>query len=176
MREASRNRQSRNDVECTYELTRLLRFSGWNKGTHLHSINNGDLEIVICVGYMPPPLIFNTSNEVICRLPQWYRLNVLCASLGLSRQFRTEGPRCIRPHNIGRACGMPLVQIQTCCPSLVPNFRHRFTAVLSRYTPIITVCEWKRGPCARARPGQARPVGGSTPTGQVRTGDLCDDS
>ena len=71
MREASRNRQSQINVKCTYELTQLVQFNGSNKGTHLHSINNGDLQIVICVGYMPPPLIFNKSNEVICRLPQW---------------------------------------------------------------------------------------------------------
>ena len=100
MREASGNRQSRNDVKCTYKLTRLLRFSGWNKGTHLHSINNGDLDIVICVANWPPPLIFNTSNEVMCRLPQWYRLKVLRASSGLSRKFRTESPKCIQPQNI----------------------------------------------------------------------------
>ena len=37
----------------------------------------------MCVGYMPPPLIFNTSNEVICRLPQWYRLSVPVGFLGL---------------------------------------------------------------------------------------------
>ena len=85
--------------------------------------------IVICVGYTPPPLIFNTSIKVMGRLPQWYRLNVLFASLGLSRQFRIEGPRCIRLQNSGLACGMPLLQIQTCCPSFVPNFQPRFNAV-----------------------------------------------
>ena len=151
MREASRNRQSPNYFKCTYELTWLLQFSGRNKGTHLHNINNGYLEIVTCVRYMPPPLILNTSTEVICHLPQWYRLNPLCASFGLSRQFCTEGPRCIRPQNIGRACGMPLLQIQTCCSSLVENFHSRFNAVLSRYTTIIAICQWKRGPCARVR-------------------------
>ena len=62
--------QSQNDLKGTYEMTRLLQFSGWNKGTHLHSIHNGDLEIVICVGYVLPPLIFNTTKEVICRLIQ----------------------------------------------------------------------------------------------------------
>ena len=111
MREVWRNGQSRNDVKCTNRLTQLLQFSSWRKGTHLHSIHNGDLEIVLCVGYMPLPLIFDTAKEFICRLPQWYLFNVLCASLGLSRQFRTEGPRCIWPQNIGRACGMPLLQI-----------------------------------------------------------------
>ena len=70
------------------------------------------------------------NQEVICRLIQWYRLNVLCASLCLSRQFRTEDPRCIRLQHIGRACGVPLVQIQTCCPSLVPNLQNCFNAVL----------------------------------------------
>ena len=49
MREASRNEQRRNNVKLTYKLTRLLQFSGWNKGTHLHSIHNSDLEIVVCV-------------------------------------------------------------------------------------------------------------------------------
>ena len=138
MREASRNRQSQNDVRCTYKLTRLLQFIGWNKYTNLHSIHNGNLEIVIRVGYMPPPLIFSTSNDVISSLPQWYRLNVLCASTGLYAE-RTEGPWCIRPPNIGRTCGMPLLQIQTCCPLPVSNFHDRFNAVLSRYTPIIAI-------------------------------------
>ena len=135
MREASRNGRSRNEVKSTYELTQLLQFSGWNKGTDLHSIHNGDHEIVIYVRYVPPPLIFNTTNEVFCRLIQWYRLSVWCASWCLSRQFRTECPRCIWLQN------MPLVQIQTCSPSLVPNFQNCFNAVLSRYTPIIAMCE-----------------------------------
>ena len=151
MREASHNSQSRNDVQCTWESTQLLQFSAWKKGTHLHSIKNCDLEIVICVGYMPPPLIFNTSYEVICRLPQCYRLDGLCASLGLARQSRAEGPRCIWPQNIGRACVMPIPQIQTCCPRLVLNFHNRFNAVLYTYTPIIAICEWNRGPCVKAR-------------------------
>ena len=68
MREASRNQQRRNNIGGTYELTRLLQFSCWNQGTHLHSIHNGDLEIVVSAGYVPPPLIFNTSNQAICRL------------------------------------------------------------------------------------------------------------
>ena len=57
----------------------------------------------------------------------------------------------MRPQNIGRACGMPLLQVQTCCPSLVLNFHNRSNAVLSRCTPIMAICEWKRGPRARAR-------------------------
>ena len=60
-----------------------------------------------------------------------YRLKVLCPSLCVSLQFRTEGPWCIWVQNMGRACGMPLVQIQTCCPLLVPNLQNCFKSVLS---------------------------------------------
>ena len=87
MREPSRNKQSRNNVKRTYELTRLLQFSAWNKGTHLHSIHDGDLEIVVCVRYVSPPLIFNIAKEVICHLIRSYRLNVLCASLCFPASF-----------------------------------------------------------------------------------------
>ena len=45
---------------------------------------------------------------------------------------------------------MPLLQVQTCCPSLLPNLQNCFNAVLSRYTPISAICERKTGPCARA--------------------------
>ena len=136
MHEASRSEHSPNNVDRPYELTRLLWFSGWNKGTHLHGIHNGDLEVVVCVTYVPPPLIFDTPKKVICRLIHWYGLNVLPASLCLSREFHTEGPGCIRLQNMGCACGMPLVQMQTLCPSLVPNVRKCFNDVLSTYTPI----------------------------------------
>ena len=95
MRKALRTEQHPNN-----ELTRLLQFSGWNQGTHLHSIHNGDLEIAVRVSQASLPLIFNTSNEVICCFIQRYWLNVPCASLCLSRQLCTEGPRCRRLQNI----------------------------------------------------------------------------
>ena len=52
----------------------------------MYGINNGDSKILIHVRYMPILLIGNTLNEVICRVWQRYRLDILCASLGLSRQ------------------------------------------------------------------------------------------
>ena len=115
------------------------------------SNHNGDPEIAVRVSQASPPLIFNTSNEVICCLIQRYWLNVLCASLCLSRQLCTEGPRCRRLQNIGDACSMPLLQIQTRCASLLPNLCNRFHAVLSRYTPIIAICKYETRRCARAR-------------------------
>ena len=114
-------------------------------------MHNGDLEIAVRVSQASPPLIFNTSNEVICCLIQRYWLNVLCASLWLSRQLCTEGLRCRRLQNIGDACSMPLLQIQTRCASLPPNLRNCFQAVLSRYTPIIAICKYETRLCARAR-------------------------
>ena len=82
------------------------------------------------------------------RYPPTY---LLCASLCLSRQLCTEGPRCCRLQNIGDGCSMPLLQIQTRCASLLPNYRKRFHAVLSRCTPIIAICKYVTRLCARAR-------------------------
>ena len=45
-----------------------------------------------------------------------------------------------RLQNIGRAFGVPLVQIQTCCLSLVPNLQNCLNAVLSRYTRKNAIC------------------------------------
>ena len=152
MHEALSNEQKRNDADCTYPLSWLFHVSSLNVGTPLYGINNGDLEILIRVGYMVLTLIFNTPNKFICRLPQRCRLNIVCASLGLSRQFCAKGPRCICPQNIGRACSMPVSQIQAFCPSLFTNGKNRFNAVLCRYTPEITIyeCRYIRR-CTRAR-------------------------
>ena len=54
--------------------------------THVYNIDNGDSEILIHVRYIPILLIGNTLNEVICRVRQRCQLDILCASLGLSRQ------------------------------------------------------------------------------------------
>ena len=90
MCEASRNAQKGNYADCTYPLSWFFQVSYFNVDTHLYGMNNGVPEILICVGYMVLPLIFNTPNKVICHHQQRYRLNILCASLGLSRQCCTE--------------------------------------------------------------------------------------
>ena len=94
----------------TYPLSWGFQRSCSNVGTHLYGTDNGDFEIVICVRYMPVPLISNTPKEVIYRLPQRYRLDTLCASLGLSHPFCPNGTGCICPENISRTCSMPLLQ------------------------------------------------------------------
>ena len=54
----------------------------------------------------------------------------------LSAKEQTQAPA-----SVGGACSMPLLQIQTRCPSLLPNLSNRFNAVLSRYTPVIAICK-----------------------------------
>ena len=50
----------RNGANCTYPLSWGCQRGCLNVGTHLYGIVNGNLETLICVGYMALPLIVNT--------------------------------------------------------------------------------------------------------------------
>ena len=107
----------------------------------MYGIDNGDLEILVCFKYTRLSLIFTTPKEVICRLPERRWLDILCASLGLSCQVCSNGPKCICTQNISRTCSMLLLQGHTAFVSLGADGVECLTVVLSRRTPVLSNCE-----------------------------------
>ena len=109
MRKASRREDERNGANSTYKSSSGFQLGCLNVGTHLYGSSDGNFEILIRVRYMASPLIFNTPNEIIRRLVQRYRFDILCTPLGCAAIFAHKAqavsfPRMSAVHVVCHVC------------------------------------------------------------------------